>query len=114
MKDEILGKKIKTLRKAKGLSQEKFAEKAELSQQHISRIEKGLTYPGVATLAKIAKVLNIPMDDLVDTEVKDREDKYTFDILRKLEFLGIEEKLKVAGYIERMLDENGIVILKNK
>jgi len=27
MKDEILGQKIKTLRKAKGLSQEKFAEK---------------------------------------------------------------------------------------
>lgn len=83
MKDEILGQKIKTLRKAKGLSQEKFAEKAELSQQHISRIEKGLTYPGVATLTKIAKVLSIPLDDLVDTDIKDREDRYTFDILRK-------------------------------
>ena len=40
MKDETLGHKIKTLRKAKEMSQEKFAEKAELSQQHISRIEK--------------------------------------------------------------------------
>jgi len=114
MKDENLGQKIKTLRKAKGLSQEKFAEKAELSQQHISRIEKGLTYPSVATLVKIAKVLNLPMDDLVDTDVKDREDKYTFDILRKLDFLGVEEKLKVTGYIERILDENGIEYMKSK
>ena len=51
---------------------------------------------------------------MVDNEVKDREDRYTFDILRKLEFLGIEDKLKVAGYIERILDENGIDIIKNK
>ena len=114
MKDETLGHRIKTLRKAKGLSQDKFAEKAELSQQHISRIEKVLTYPGVATLTKIAKVLSIPLDDLVDTDIKDREDRYTFDILRKLEFLGIEDKLKVSGYIERILDENGIQCIKNK
>ena len=114
MKDESLGNRIKNLRKAKSLSQEKLADKAELSQQHISRIEKGITYPGVATLTKIANVLNIPLDDLVDNEVKDREDRYTFDILRKLEFLGIEDKLRVAGYIERILDENGINIIKNK
>jgi len=114
MNDETLGHKIKTLRKAKCLSQEKFAEKAELSQQHISRIEKGLTYPGVATLTKIAKALSIPLDDLVETGIKDREDRYTFDILRKLEFLGIEDKLKVSGYIERILDENGIQCIKNK
>ncbi len=112
MKDETLGHRIKTLRKAKGLSQERFAEKADLTQQHISRIENGLIYPSVATLTKIAKVLNIPLDDLVDTDIKDREDRYTFDILRKLEFLGIEDKLKVAGYIERIIDENGIVFIK--
>ena len=114
MKDESLGHKIKTLRNAKRLSQEKLAEKADLTQQHISRIEKGLTYPGVATLTKIAKAFNIPLDDLVETGIKDREDRYTFDILRKLEFLGIEDKLKVTGYIERILDENGIELIKSK
>ena len=114
MKDESLGHKIKTLRNAKRLSQEKLAEKADLTQQHISRIEKGLTYPGVATLTKIAKAFNIPLDDLVETGIKDREDRYTFDILRKLEFLGIEDKLKVTGYIERILDENGIEFIKSK
>lgn len=114
MKDESLGHKIKTLRNAKRLSQEKLAEKADLTQQHISRIEKGLTYPGVATLTKIAKAFNIPLDDLVETGIKDREDRYTFDILRKLEFLGIEDKLKVTGYIERILDENGIEFVKSK
>ena len=112
MKDESLGPKIKTLRTAKKLSQEKLADKAELTQQHISRIEKGLTYPGVATLSKIAKVLNIPVDDLIDTNIKSREDRYTLEILRKLEFLGIEDKHKIEGYIDRVLDENGIRYIK--
>ncbi len=35
MKDETLGHKIKTFRKAKEMSQEKFAEKAELSHNNI-------------------------------------------------------------------------------
>lgn len=42
---ETLGHKIKVLRKTKRLSQEKLADKADLSQQHISRIEKDLTFP---------------------------------------------------------------------
>lgn len=54
MKDESLGHKIKKLRKKKSLSQERLADKVDLSQQHISRIERNLTYPSVATLSKIA------------------------------------------------------------
>lgn len=29
-------------------------------------------------------------------------------IMKKLDFLGIEDKSKVEGYIDRILDENGI------
>ena len=114
MSYENLGYKIKMLRKVRGLSQDKLAEKTNLTQQHISRIETGITYPGVSTLAKIAKVLNIQIDELVDEELKTQEDKYIFDIMKKLEFLGIEDKNKVAGYIERILDENGIDLIKIK
>ena len=111
---ETLGHKIKVLRKTKRLSQEKLADKADLSQQHISRIEKDLTYPCVATLNKIAMVLNVPLDDLIDSDIKKLEDKYTFDILRKTELLSVEEKIKVLGYIDRILDENGVQFISIK
>lgn len=55
MKDESLGHKIKKLRKKKSLSQERLADKADLSQQHISRIEKNLTYPSVQLYLKLQK-----------------------------------------------------------
>lgn len=111
---ETLGNKIKALRKIKKLSQERLADKADLSQQHISRIENGLTFPSVSTLNKIANVLNTPIDDLVDNDIKKMEDKYTFDILRKIELLSIEDKIKVLGYIERILDENGLRFINTK
>lgn len=111
---EKLGHKIKALRKTKNLSQEKLANKAELSQQHISRIEKGLTFPCVATLTKIANVLNISINDLVDNDIFQMEDKYTVDILRKVELLSIEDKIKVLGYVDRMLDENGLLFVSTK
>ena len=65
MKDESLGHKIKILRNAKKLSQEKLAEKADLTHQHISRIENGQTSPRIAAPSKIAKVLNISLESLM-------------------------------------------------
>lgn len=111
---ETLGNKIKALRKIKKLSQERLADKADLSQQHISRIENGLTFPSVSTLNKIANVLNTPIDELIDNDIKKMEDKYTFDILRKMELLNIEDKIKVLGYIERIIDENGLQFINVK
>lgn len=98
MDKNVLGNKIKQLRKVKGLSQEKLGEKSDLTQQHISRIEKGTTMPSISTLSKISKVFNIPIDDLADIDIRDREDKYTLAIIKKLDFLGIEDKCKVEGY----------------
>lgn len=109
MKDESLGHKIKKLRKKKSLSQERLADKVDLSQQHISRIEKNLTYPSVATLSKIAKVLGIQLDDLVNTQITNADDKYVYEILRKLDFLNIAEKSKVSGYIDRILEDSRLI-----
>lgn len=108
MSQNKLGNKIRQLRKSKHWSQEKLGEKAELTQQHISLIENGETVPGIATLMKLAKVFDIPIDDLVDIDIRNREDTYTIKIMRKLEFLSIEDKGKVSGYIDRILDENGV------
>ena len=75
----------------------------------VSRIEKNLTYPSVATLSKIAKVLGIQLDDLVNTQITNADDKYAYEILRKLDFLNIAEKSKVSGYIDRILEDSRLI-----
>ena len=48
-----------------GFSQEKLAEKANLSTVFISRIERGKESPSVDSLVKIAKALKLRVRDLV-------------------------------------------------
>ncbi len=64
MKD--LGSRLSEFRKAKGLSQENLAEDAGISLRTLQRIEKEGTNPHGDTLKRIAEVLDISIDELVD------------------------------------------------
>jgi transcriptional regulator with XRE-family HTH domain len=62
----LLGESVRDARKEAGFSQEKLAEKADLSTVFISRIERGVESPSLDNLVKIAKALGVPVQDLVD------------------------------------------------
>jgi len=63
---KMLSKRLKVLRKKKGWSQQKLAEKARLSFNAVTRIEQGLAkYPTLKTLLKIADAFGIGLDKLV-------------------------------------------------
>jgi transcriptional regulator with XRE-family HTH domain len=51
------GEALRERRRMKKMSQTELAEKTELTQQHIAKIEKGITCPRLATLKKIEKAL---------------------------------------------------------
>ncbi len=63
----LLGKRIKELRKSQGISQQLLAEKANIDQRSLSHVECGDTFPSRALL-DIAKALNIDLKDLFDFE----------------------------------------------
>lgn len=54
-----IGKTIKDLRKEKNLSQEKLAEKVEISRNYMGMIERAEVNIPILTLYKIAKILEI-------------------------------------------------------
>ena len=57
---------LKKLREAKKLSQEKLARLADVANNTIVKIEAGKNKnPTLETLTKIAKVLNISVDNLI-------------------------------------------------
>jgi transcriptional regulator with XRE-family HTH domain len=62
----LLGEAVRAKRKQARFSQEKLAEKAELSTVFISRIERGKESPSVDSLVKIAKALGIRVRILVN------------------------------------------------
>lgn len=58
LKNDI-GKKVKALRRERGLSQEKLAEYVNMSREHISCIERGKNLPTVETIYNLAKFFEI-------------------------------------------------------
>ncbi|MBT9164309.1 MAG: hypothetical protein DDT23_00301 [candidate division WS2 bacterium] len=61
-----IAKTVKRLREKAGLSQEKLARLADVSNNTLINIEAGKQdNPTIETLKKIAKALNAPIEDLI-------------------------------------------------
>lgn len=75
-----IGYKIKTLRVAKGLTQEELADRAELSKGFISQVERDITSPSIATLVDILQCLGTDLksffNDEEDTQIVFKQDDY--------------------------------------
>jgi transcriptional regulator with XRE-family HTH domain len=66
MSNNKIAENLKKLRAKKGLSLEKIARLADLSLNTIVKIENGVNKnPTIETLTKIAKALEVGVDDLI-------------------------------------------------
>jgi transcriptional regulator with XRE-family HTH domain len=62
----LLGEAVRAKRTEAGFSQERLAERADLSTVFISRIERGVESPTIDNLAKVARALRLRVRDLVE------------------------------------------------
>ena len=61
-----IGKNIKKLRKQRDLSQDRLSKLADISHNTIIKIESGaIQSPTMDTAQKIAKALNVSIDDFI-------------------------------------------------
>ncbi|MEP3209545.1 MAG: helix-turn-helix transcriptional regulator [Maribacter sp.] len=61
-----VGLRIKYLRNQKGLSQDRLAIEAEIPKNQIGRIERSEINTSLVTLNRIAKALNVKIQDLFE------------------------------------------------
>ena len=60
-----LGKRIRTARKGRGLTQAALAEHSDVSTETVSRIERGEVWPGVPVAMSMAAALRMSVDSLL-------------------------------------------------
>lgn len=60
-----MGKRLKKLREAKGMSQAALAKDAEISRGYLIRLEAGQQDPTLGTLERLAKALRVPLRKLL-------------------------------------------------
>ncbi|HLM33710.1 MAG TPA: helix-turn-helix transcriptional regulator [Gaiellaceae bacterium] len=56
---EVFGANVRRLRARRGLSQEALADACELHPTEISRLERGVRDPRLATIARVARALDV-------------------------------------------------------
>lgn len=67
----MFSENLKTIRKAKGYTQEELAIKIHVVRQTVSKWEKGLSVPDADALTKIADVLEVSVSELLGAEMKE-------------------------------------------
>jgi transcriptional regulator with XRE-family HTH domain len=58
------GKRLRTLRRQAGLTQEQLAEAAQISVDFLSLVERGINAPSFENLEKLAKAIGVPIREL--------------------------------------------------
>ena len=71
-----IGKKIKSLRIQKGLTQEELGERTDLSKGYISQLERDLNSPSIETLFSLLEVLGSKPKDFFDEDEKNQRVVY--------------------------------------
>lgn len=63
---EAFGKAVRAAREAAGLTQRQLAERADVADKYLSRVEVGAALPSVFVASKLARALGLPLDTLTD------------------------------------------------
>jgi transcriptional regulator with XRE-family HTH domain len=87
----ILGRRIREQRERQNLNQEQFAEIVDISNVHLSEIERGRKSPSMETFIRIVNALDTPADYLLRYEVKTARHVILNEITEKMKDLPPEQ-----------------------
>ncbi len=99
---EGFGARLKEVRKSKGYTQEKLAEKLEITPRQLTRIETGINFPSVETLERLSLYLEIDLSSLFDFSWDNEysvlstgtDDRAVFEVCVKDEVVNLPPHLK--------------------
>ena len=104
MDQKAIGKRIKSAREKKGLTQEQLAEQVNLSPMHITAIERGNKLPRLETLIKIANVLDVSADTLLQDVVNNQIKLRTSEASNLIAQLSREDQRRVLAALHSFVE----------
>ena len=103
----LLGEKVKRLRKMRGFTQEQFAEMIDITPRNLCRIEAGENFVTSETLDKIINALNVPADILFSYEHLKDEKELIADIYTYIDKIKTQPKqLEKTHRLLRLMAED--------
>ena len=94
---KLIGRRIKTLRMSKGVSQLELAEAIGMSQTNLSNVESGRTASTIQVLLKIRKVLNCKLADFFADIDNAQENDSKVEVPKSIE---LEDAVKILKLLK--------------
>ena len=111
---KTIGKRIAELRKKKGLTQNELAEKMHVTDKAVSKWERDLSYPDINAIAKLAEVLEVPVNDLLNTKIQNtskQKDNGLIDLILKAIALAMAIAVVVLNILKQISVSSSIILL---
>ena len=99
MKEKSMGNLISSLRKEKKMTQGELAKKMHVTDKAVSKWERDIAYPDINSLKRLADVLGITVEELLDAKIKKNND--LIDII----FVGVAVAMGICVIITSLLKE---------
>ena len=98
MKKETFGNMVAALRKEKGMTQLELAEKMGVTDKAVSKWERDLSFPDVSSIPKLAEILEVSVDELmqIKTDAKEDTTKRKIDEIIDLALKGVALAMGIA------------------
>lgn len=98
------GRAIQQFRKKKGLTQEQLAEQVALSSNTVSRIERGLLMPSVATFCDLCNALDVSADSILSAYIHADSDIRWSPLAERLQTLPTEKQDKIERILTCLIE----------
>jgi transcriptional regulator with XRE-family HTH domain len=99
---KMIGIRIGDLRKQKGLTQEKLAEKMGVSPKYLSSIERGKENPTLTTIINLAQSMDVEISDIftfIEVEDPSKRKSLIASLLKEADENQLKKALKLLRII---------------
>ena len=98
MKKDTFGNMVAVLRKQKGMTQSELAEKMGVTDKAVSKWERDLSFPDVSSIPKLAEILGVSVDELMQVKAASKDDtsKKKIDEIIEVAFKGVALAMGIA------------------
>ena len=104
MEKKTFGNLVTQLRKAKGMTQADLAEKMGITDKAVSKWERDLSYPDIASIPHLAEILGVTVDELLTVQNVKKENNKSIDAIISLVLRAIGVAMGIAVAVLSILD----------
>lgn len=99
-----IGETISSLRKKKGLTQNELAEKMNVTDKAVSKWERDLSCPDVNTISRLAEVLDVSVEELLNAKEQRKTSDNSKDLIGLI-FKAISIAMGIAVVVLNVLEK---------